>query len=171
MKLQTLNENKNPHKGTYVGVKLSSESVKEVMRGIKEIGIPNPVNESSMHITVIYSRKHLPDFEPRGKLKLDEEVLVDKLDTFPQQTGEGKVLVLKLKAPTLVARHEAIMKEHKATYDFDEYIPHVTLSYDCGDFDPKSVENLEKYFYQLFVDEEYEEELNLSWASDNAGND
>lgn len=151
----------SPKKGTYVGVRLSKESIEKVLAVIKKLNVPEPVKVSEMHLTVIFSRKHLPDFKPRGKL--DEPIIIKpkKLDIFPSGGDEDiNVLVIVMDAPDLVNRHEEVMDEHKATYDFPEYIPHMTLSYDCGDFDYKS-HDIGKLLGSLEIDKEYEEELTL----------
>ena len=73
--------------------------------------------------------------------------------------------MLKLDSSDLRERHEFLMKEHKATYDFPEYIPHITLSYDIGDFDINTldIEDLDDIDFQVI--EEYKEDLNLDWKN------
>jgi len=148
----------SPKKGTYVGVRLSKESEDKVFDAIDKLDVPDPVKRSEMHMTVIYSRKHLPDFEPRGKLDEPIKIKAKKLDIFPSGDGGSNVLVVVMDAPDLVNRHEEVMDEHKATYDYPEYIPHMTLSYDCGDFDAKG-HDMGAILGELDVVNEYEEEL------------
>ena len=53
------------------------------------------------------------------------------------------------------------MDEYKTTYDFPEYIPHITLTYDAGDFDPSSYTgDLPEIEYAS----EYVEDLVLDWT-------
>lgn len=161
--LQELNEKatKEPD-GTYVGAKLSADT-KNMLDGInKKLEIPNPLEKKDMHITIVYSRKYVPEFKSRGKL--DEPIIAkpDELTIFPSSEGNN-VLVLKLKTPDLIERHEEIVKEYGATHDFDEYKPHVTLSYDVGEFDPSDVDIND--FGDIEVTEEYDEELNLDWLN------
>jgi len=162
MKLsQIVTEKKqSPKKGTYVGVRLSKESIEKVLDVIEKLNVPEPVEESEIHLTVIHSSKHLPDFKPRGKLDDPIEIKAKKLDIFSSGDEENNVLVVIMDAPDLVNRHEEIMDEHKATYDFPEFIPHMTLSYDCGDFDYKG-HNMGELLGSLEIDREYEEELAL----------
>ena len=117
--------------GTYVAVTYSDETVKEILRWAKEQGIPNLLKPESIHTTLIYSRKELPDFVPHGdiEVKLSKEA---RLHVF-ENPGE-RVLVMKVDPTWLVARNEAITSIHGAEYDHDEYIPHISLSYDIGDF-------------------------------------
>jgi hypothetical protein len=160
MKLIDLYEKKEEPKGTYVGVRLTDESKEKVLKVIKEMDVPNPIGKKDMHLTLIYSRKYLPDFSPRGKL---DKVIVAKpkeLDIFPSKAEGKDVLVVKLTAPALVKRHKEIMKEHEATYDYAEYIPHLTLSYNCKEFDIKKFD-ISKLLDTLEIDEEYDEELDF----------
>jgi 2'-5' RNA ligase len=146
--------------GTFVGARPSKESMNMIQDQIKKLDVPNPIDKGKMHITVIYSRKHLPDFKARGKLDKPIIAKPDKLHIFPARDSKN-ALVLKIKCPELTKRHEEIMDEHEATYDFDEYRPHVTLSYDAGDYD------LSKYnaddFSDIEITEEYDTPLKTDW--------
>jgi len=48
---------------------------------------------------------------------------------------DEKVLVLKLKSRELSDRFNEIHKNTDATYDFDEYIPHITIRSPAGEYD------------------------------------
>lgn len=171
MKFEFINsliqEGKKPD-GTFVGVKISKESKDALISASKKMKVPNIIDKDKIHITLIYSRKHLPKFEAKGKLEKPIIVSVDKLDIFPAQEGDSKALIVKLDAPDLVKRHKEIMKEEGATYDFPKYIPHITLSYDVGDFDAKA-EKITDYMSNsnLEIVEEYAQDLELNWAKKN----
>lgn len=53
------------------------------------------------------------------------------------------------------------MKEHEAEYDWPEYKPHVTLSYNAGDYKPEKahVDN----FGDIDIIEEYDQPLKTEW--------
>lgn len=169
MKLEELTEGtKKP--GTYSGVRFSSDTRKRIKAFAEEYEVPNRVPSNKLHTTVLYSRKHCPDYEPAGNL---EEPLVGRPNKFekwlsqPNEDGyRASCLVLTYDCPQLIARHEQLMKDHDASYDYDEYKPHVTLSYDVGrEFDttklnPKKIGDIE-------IVKEYGEELNLDWAKQN----
>jgi 2'-5' RNA ligase len=163
MKLGDLVE-EGKKKGTFVGVYLSKDSKAAVTELMEKLDIPNPISSSEMHMTVIYSRKHLPEFKPRGKLDENLVITPTKLDIFPAQSGDNKVLVVRFKSDELCKRHKEIMDEHGATYDFDEYKPHLTLSYDCGKFETNG-HDMKGLLGDLEINEEYDEELNLNWVS------
>lgn len=144
-------------KGTYVGVRYSKDSIamlKDLQRMYK---IPDPTPASKMHTTVLYSRTPV-DFPV--KTDVNETVGRDvQFHVFNTRDGK-RALVLKIKSDYLTSRHE-LGNELGASYDFPDYIPHITLSYDVGDkmFSTKPFK-LEK---ELVIDTEYYEDLDLNW--------
>lgn len=144
-------------KGTYIGVrfnKASLEMLKDLQRMYK---IPDPTPIKDMHATVVYSRVPV-EFPINNDLneKVSREV---QFHVFNTRDGK-RALVLKIKSDYLTQRHE-LGTELGATYDFPDYIPHITLSYDVGDknFSSKPFK-LEK---DLVIEREYYEDLNLNW--------
>lgn len=133
-------EKKNDEPGTYVAGYFSDESQNQIFELAKKIGVPNLVPKDKYHVTIIFSKKTI-SYKGLNDLKEPWIVEAAEFHVFPTQSGK-KCLVLKLDAPDLVHQHNKIMKKYKeATYDFDEYIPHVTLSYDMKDFEmPKNSE-------------------------------
>jgi 2'-5' RNA ligase len=94
--------------------------------------IPNPYSTDKMHCTLIYSTEpcKMPQVESRKIYKAEFE----KFDFFDQRNGK-RCLVMKVKSPDLQARHTSLMKEMGASYDFPDYLPHITMSYDIDKFD------------------------------------
>jgi len=165
MKLIDITEKKET-KGTYAGVRFSDKTKDAVKKYMKDNKIPNPLRTEKMHSTLLYSRKYCPDYEPAGEM---EETLIGKSDSFeswesqPDDDGNtSNCLVLKYTCDGLKDRHESLMKEHGATFDFDDYTPHITFSYDVGDLDPKK---LPKFEEDIEIVEEYGEDLDLDWAN------
>jgi len=166
MKLEELYEKDKKmteHKqGTYAGVRFSPETKESILNFIKKYKVPNPVSESKLHTTVLYSRKHLPNYKAQGKI---DPPYIGKPDHFEvwktRDTGKN-CLVLKYKSPELVERHKHLMKEHGATYDFKEYIPHITLSYDIGDMKLEDFGKPEE-IGKIEIVEEYMQPLDLDW--------
>lgn len=169
MRLRELMEKKN-NKGTYAGVRFTDDTVKRIKTYAEENEIPNRVPSSKLHTTVLYSRKYCPNYEAAGAY---DKPLVGKPKKFdiwksqPDENGNRSLcLVLTYDCPELVNRHNALMKEHGATFDYDQYRPHVTFSYDVGEgFDvnklnPKDIGDIE-------ISKEYREDLDLNWAKNN----
>lgn len=151
--------------GTFVGVHLSKKSKDALAEAAAKMKVPNKLRRDKMHATLIYSRKYLPEFKAKGKFDEPLTATPDKLEIFPSQDGNSNVLVVRLDAPDLVKRHKEIMKEHGATYDFDEYKPHITLSYNVGDFDPDA-HDIKEHMDDPTIEivDEYQEDLDLDWA-------
>lgn len=101
----------------------------EIVRWAKEQGFSDIVPADSMHVTVIASR------EPVDWLKMGESYSGPdgKLTIAPggprvvEPLGDGVVLLFS--SWELGYRHGA-MKEAGASWDFSDYVPHITISYD-----------------------------------------
>jgi hypothetical protein len=155
------NENK---KGTYAAYHFSDETTTTLKEFCEANNIPNALNPEDFHSTLLYSRKYLPDYEPAGCLDqpliatpIGFEVWTSPANAFKE--NETKCLILKYECKGQVERFNQLMSEHEATYDYDEYKPHVTLSYDIGDFDISELDISQ--IPPLEAVEEYAEELNL----------
>lgn len=151
-------------KGTFVGLRMSDKTMDNIEKLIKKLKVPNPIDRKDMHTTLIYSRKELPEFKEEGKLKEVKLATPKNFDIFKSRQDGTNCLVVKLDAPDIVKRHKEIRKEHGATHDFDEYLPHITLSYDCGDFDFSKVD-VKELLPEIEFSEEYQEPLQLDWNS------
>ena len=165
MKLVELTEKKNMPDGTYAGLKFSTETKNLIKKYMEENEIPNPLDVDAIHSTLLYSRNHLPEYKPAGKL---DESWFGKPKHFsifnsnPKNGGDGSnCLVLEYKCSQQSTRFDDLMEKYDATYDFDEYKPHITLSYDVDDLDYKKLPMIDG---KLEIVEEYGEDLNLDWA-------
>lgn len=150
-------------KGTYASVSFDKETQEAVKKYQDENGISNPVPVDKLHTTLLYSRKHLPEYEATGDLDEPMVGTVKGFDVWDSQaSGKGektKCLVLEYNCECLTKRHKSLMDEHEATYDYDEYKPHITMSYDFdGD-----VDKLPKFTDNINITKETGEDLDLSW--------
>lgn len=155
-------EGKDPD-GTYVGMKVSKETRDNIWNMTKSLEVPNPLDKKDYHVTVIFSRKYLPTFSAKGKLKEPLIGKPEKFEIFPARNDKN-CLVLRFSCPELNKRHHYIMNTYDAKYDFDQYKPHITLSYDVGDFDPSGIDP-STYIDEIELTEEYDEELQLDWLA------
>jgi hypothetical protein len=154
--------------GTYAGVHFSDATKGALSEFAKKNKIPKALGKEHYHTTLLYSRKHLPNYKPMGKYDSPMKGVAQEFEVWPAEPDEnGKVkncLVLKYSCPELYQRHHKLMLQHGATYDYDEYKPHVTLSYDVGKFD---ISKLPTFSGNLEIVEEYHEDLQTSgWADD-----
>jgi hypothetical protein len=163
---EALKETTEKKRGTYVGVHFSKETNERIEKFIKDHDIPNPLNTDKLHTTIIYSRKYLPTFKADGELDPSWKGKPKQFEIFQSQDGSNCLVVL-YDCKKAVERHEYIMKEYEATYDYPEFKTHFTLSYNVGEL---KAEDLDKFIDELGTIEvvkEYAEELNLDWAKKN----
>ena len=146
--------------GRYIGIRFTPDTKAKLKRIIDDEGIRNGLDTDDLHSTIAFSREsNIPGYEVAGRFEEPEEAEIKGFTIFPSQDGKN-CLVAKLDAPTLVDRHNSTM-DHGASYDFDEYIPHVTLSYDAGDLGEDDLKRLTKKYKgeKLLADEEYDSEI------------
>lgn len=142
--------------GTYSGIKLSESHAQDLFLLMTSSGVPGALTTKDYHVTLLYSRKYLPHYVADSELRHIATPLC--LDVWTDRENK-KVLVLKLNAPSLCARHEELMNKHQATYDYPDYTPHVTMSYDIGDFDINQID-ISKIPQLIMLCNEYKEDLN-----------
>lgn len=164
-----ISEVKKRPDGTYAGLKFCKETTGALTGYVHRNRIPNVLPAKKMHVTLLYSRKHLPDFKARGELEtplVGKPIGFEIFESSPDKDqNTTNCLVLRFECPELVERHNELMDGHDATFDYDEYKPHLTVSYDVGDLNPKLLPKFDK---DLIMTEEYGQDLDLSWAEKNA---
>jgi len=164
-----LNEIKTKKPGTYAAVSFGDKTIDTLQEFIKTHNIPNKVAPTKMHCTLLFSRKHLPNYEPLGDLDPPLEGKPGKFEVWPSQPDENgdkaNCLVLNFECPDLVDRHLFLMDEHKATHDYDEYKTHVTLSYDIGDMKIDKLPAGADVVDKIDIVKEYGSDLDLNWAN------
>lgn len=121
---------KHPN-GTYVSVKLSKASREALDKWSTEHNIPNPINPKDFHTTIVYSRKGVPEVV-NYNIDLPIKTKIKGWKIFPSDSGMKRCLVAVVDSPELEKHHETIHNKYGASYDYDDYIPHITFSYDYG---------------------------------------
>lgn len=116
--------------GTYMSATLSKKSQKDLDKWVTDHNIPNPADPKQYHTTIVYSRKGIPEAK-NYKIPLPMTAKVKEWKIFPTQAG-GKCLVAVMDSPDLEKHHKTLRSEYGATYDYPDYHPHVTVSYDYG---------------------------------------
>jgi len=99
-----------------------------------------PIDVEDAHSTIIYSRVNfkLPVFNSEDFSSWEFKPI--EFDLLPSFRAGRMALVIILEAPKLVELHNAIV-ESGAQHNFDEFIPHITLSYSVDpDFDLSQLE-------------------------------
>lgn len=149
--------------GTYAGVRFNKPTQDIIKQFCKDNNVPKGLPREKMHVTVLYSTKPCPDYTPSQDL-YPMTATVDHFEIWESTHIEGKpnCLVLIIKCPELVQRHNTLMKEHDATFEHPEFIPHMTLSYDVGDF---LAEDMPKFPEDLIIEREYKEDLRTEYKA------
>lgn len=142
-----LTESDEHKNGTYVSVHLSPESSDSLFTWVKEHDIENPTPKKEYHCTIVYSRVGIPTAK-KETLDLPFTAIVSKWEIFPTQTG-AKCLVARLDCPKMKEAFKMYHSKYAATYDYDEYKPHVTVSYDYKGELPDSLPHLNLVFDKL----------------------
>ena len=153
-----LKEEKQTSKGIYVAVKYNQSAGDDLLDFIKKYNIPSTLKAEDFHTTLISSRK-CADIKELDDDMGDSEIVAKPTELHVFETFDKKrALVIKLDCPYLEERHKYLMQKYDLEYDYDEYIPHITLSYDIGEMEvPKDVK-----FPEFFrIQAEYKEDLNL----------
>ena len=164
-------EEKEQDPGTFAGVRFSKPSQDNIKKFCEQNDIPNGLPREKMHVTLLYSKKPCPNYEP-DQSPYPMSALIDDFEVWTSEHIEGKpkCLVAKLKCKELEDRHHALMDEHEATFDYPEYKPHMTFSYDIEDLDV-SPENLKKMLIEfpsgkVDLEREYREDLKKEYKAD-----
>lgn len=153
-------------RGSYFGVKPTKETIAAMKEFMGDHRVPNPLDDDKLHATVVYSRAFC-GAQPLGKLNPKWKGKFRAFDLFPtsakvnESEKPNSCLVLKFDCPEIHDRHHFLRKHHGATHDFPTFDPHMTLSYDVGDFDHH---NLPEYDGPHEFEEEYSEPLDLNWV-------
>jgi hypothetical protein len=144
-------------KGTYAAYKYSKRTEGWLNQFIDNHKLHEPNRD--FHTTLLYSTVGAPTLSTSGG-----DINVSPV-TFAGFEKFGAALVIKLDAPYMVERHKELMSKHpELVYDYDEYIPHITLSYDAEHIDTATLDA--SYFngFEFEVVLEYHEALDLEWA-------
>lgn len=147
-------------KGTYVAVKFDEFTLDSIQQLQDELKLLNKVKREDLHSTVVYSRVKIP--YKTGHADIGNVLISQKQHLELWDTSDGKALVLVMDdAVKLKFRHD-YAKILGATYDFPDYKPHITLSYNVG----VQKINLYETNLNIVVNHEYMEDLDLDWAKD-----
>jgi len=147
-------------KGSYAAVKFDPETVKALEAYQYDNNIPNPLNPDEFHSTVMFSRKYIPNFKPLGEIQ-GWEGTFEKFHVYP--SDDTQALVLMYDCWEIKDRWQKIISEYGATWDYDDFHPHITLSYDMEDLD---ISKLPPYKGPIIIVEEYNNDLDEGWAEE-----
>lgn len=114
------------------------KNAKDILAWAKAQGFKSIIPARDLHVTVAYSKRPVNWFS----IGTDWSAEVTVPEGGPRavdRLGTGGAVVLHFTCYDLKWRNEE-MREKGASWDFEEYLPHVTLTYDAGDIDLTKVE-------------------------------
>jgi len=142
--------------GLYAAVTFTDLTTSQLLNITKSI----PNGEKEFHSTLLYSRVSLPTYVPQGEIFPVWEAPSSLYSLEKWIDTDGKtILVLTYSCKNLEDRHSYLMNKHNATYDFDEYKPHITLSYDIPE--EFNIDNINIEELEIQISNEYAEKLEL----------
>lgn len=135
----------------------------EIISHFKAQGIDKTVQASDLHVTVIYSKTAVDWMKISGgdwnedqngniRIKPGGPRLIDKF---------GGAIVLLFNSSDLSYRNY-IMREAGCSWEFEEYAPHITITYNGADID---IDGMKPYQGVIELGPEIFEELNQEWRS------
>jgi len=161
----------NTSKGTYSDIIFSEKSNKLLDYILEYYNLKKDFKDA-YHCTLIYSKKHilnyktskgvLQDKNGNAKSKINKLVKIKSFGHF--DTEDGKNLHIELECLWCHTQFNRAIKSG-GIFDYDKYVPHVTLMYNCGkDFDISRRDTTKWIGRKLEVIEERISELNEDWV-------
>lgn len=136
----------------------------ELIRWAKAQGFETTLPADDMHVTVLFSRTAVDWMKmgsPWSEDTKGELTVPPGGARIVEPLGDKGAVVLLFNASALSWRHEEMVR-NGASHDFDEYQPHVTITYAGSDVD---LTDVEPYRGELRFGPEIFEELDDDWAS------
>jgi len=129
----------------------------EIAKWAKSQGFKKTL-DSDMHVTICYSRDKVTNVEP----KTEELTLGNSTEEYRKVSplGDGGAIVLHIESPELRDRWKEF-RDAGASWDYDGYNPHITISYNSDGVDLK---NVSAYLGKIILGAEQFEELDENWA-------
>lgn len=151
--------------GTYAGVRFDADTVENLVKLQEKLKVPDALPPEDFHSTLLYSSKPCPNYKAMGELTpvATSDDYEFRLEIWPSNSGKKNVLVLKYDCQWLTDRHNQLMEKHGATWDHPDYIPHITLSYNVGDWKPEEYTVHFRSKRAIVIKSEYQEDLDTDW--------
>lgn len=140
----------------YVSRKVLNAS--EVLRWAEEQGFENTLEADDLHVTIVYSREAV-DWMAMGESFQENLEVAAGGPRVVEKFGEATVI--SFAATELSWRHYDA-KSAGASWDYEQYQPHITVSYDPAAPRP---EDIEPYRGRIVLGPEIFEPLNENWSN------
>lgn len=133
-------------------------NAKDIIAWAKGQGFEATLPASDMHVTVCYSKRPVDWMQiPENYVILNGEDVINVPASAVRVIEKfGEAAVLCFNSAQLAHRHEDIKRVTGATWDYEEYQPHITISYNL---DSSLIENIEPYRGKIVLGPEIFEEI------------
>lgn len=137
----------------------------DIRRHFRAQGFAELVSAKDMHVTIIYSRKAV-DWTKAGEGFGGDEngvltVRPGGVRVIEKYGPEQNAVVMCFASTDLQWRHEDIKQATGASWDWPDYTPHITLTYNGADID---ISNVKPYLGKIELGPEIFEEAQSDWA-------
>lgn len=140
--------------GLFIGLEVSQQDLEKIKNFQDKIELKNPVKAEEIHCTLFATTDN---FEYVSTTPIPVEIHNITLGKIKTQSGVD-CLVLYFDSETLKNQHDFIKDKYNVKPFYAQFIPHLTLSYDCGELDITQT-NLKEYIQQLTFIKEYTQDL------------
>jgi len=131
----------------YIALHLDSASEKEIIDYISN-NIPWLEINEDLHLTLIYSNK------PHEKqIKRKKYQCIWKFKKFSKFWDKWESLVIEIESDDLIKKNKELSDEHSFVSDYDEYLPHISISYKWEDIDIDTLPDFNKDIEFKFIHE------------------
>lgn len=120
--------------GTYANLKLDDLSKKRIASLIEQLKLENGVEPDALCTTVIYCNRDCPDLQEMHDTTVGAIGRVIDLKKHPAQDGT-QCLVAIVECPLANSLYDYMRVKTDSPHDYDQYVPYITLGYNCGDND------------------------------------
>lgn len=154
MKLRNLYETPG---GTFVGVHLTSDSTARLCGWMDQNLIKNPQPADKIHTTLVLDKETPFLHDP---MAYEPSIPIDPATYHIELFGPDKnVMVLSFDSPFLQKRHLQLREKYGLSWDWPEYTPHITLTYDIQEI----ATEFETPDFELELSGEYVTAFNPDW--------
>lgn len=117
-----------------VGVRFSEKTLDDIEEFVRINKIPNPVPRDDLHSTIVYSRNPLTGFYAKERIDPVWSGYSHECGPWPMNhmTPPTSGFVIKYQCQDLLKRFMFLTTICGATHDYDNFFPHITISYDTG---------------------------------------
>lgn len=148
----------------YVRRDLMPASAKALAAWAKANGFATTLKPEDMHVTVLYSKQAVDPMKmgEAWGTETNGDLIIKRGGPRALEQFDGGAVVLQFASWSLVSRH-ADMVRAGASHDFEEYLPHVTISYAAPE--GMDLTKIKPFDGELHFGAEIFEPLDLDWKS------